>query len=337
MISSHVFDEVISTQRDKIETVLNHIDFTNQSALEEAALRIRELISCAGFNFSQELLVSLDEIFGKDALFSVRSSVIGEDSPENSFAGQMDTFLNVRPPEVIGAIKKVWPSAFSSRALLYRRRKNMRLTEISTAVIIQEMVQPVASGVLFTREPESGAKQCLIAAGFGLGEGIVCNRVETDTYRIGWDSNEIFKLVKVKDYRVILNEEGRGGNRTESVPPELQLKQILTDAQIKQLRDIAVKAEKCFGAPQDIEWAFDGSGRLSLLQSRHIVFTTDKVFSSAVRIWDNSNIVESYPGLTLPLTFTFICKVIRLAFVTLLSGFYSSRMSLERTYTFLKT
>ena len=310
VVSSCVFNEVIGTQKDRIENTLSNIDFTNQGALDDASLRIRTFISHAEFTeqFSQELLESLDEMFGKEALFSVRSSVIGEDSTENSFAGQMDSFLNVCSEEVIEAIKKVWASAFSSRALLYRRMKDISLIDISTAVIIQEMVQAAASGVLFTREPESRAKQCVISAGFGLGEGVVANLVETDTYKINWDSKKIWKEVGVKDCRVVLDTKGQGGNHTESVPPDLQLKQVLTNTQIEQLRAVGVKAEKCFGAPQDIEWALDERGRLFILQTRPIIFTNGTLIPSAVHIWDNSNIVESYPGLTLPLTFTFICK-----------------------------
>lgn len=338
VVSRRVFNRVICAYRNRIENILRNTDFTSQNTLDSTSSRISEIIfhTVLTKQFCQELHLAIEETFGKKTLLSVRSSVLGEDSSENSFAGQMDSFLNVRPSEVIESIKKVWASAFSTRALLYRKRKDISFTAISAAVIIQEMVQSVASGVLFTREPRSRVKQCVISAGFGLGEGVVNNIVETDTYRIDWDSNEIFKKVHMKDYRVVLDMENQDGNNIESVPSELQMKQVLTDKQIQQQRDIGIKAEKCFGAPQDIEWAFDERGSLFILQTRPIVFTNGKVISSAVRIWDNSNIVESYPGLTLPLTFSFICDGYENSFRKFALGFLFSRNILKKDFHIFK-
>jgi rifampicin phosphotransferase len=166
-------------------------------------------------------------------------------------------------------------------------------------------VQSVSSGVIFTRSPESLLEQCVISAGFGLGEGVVANIVETDTYRISFDLKEISKERTVKNRRVVRDK--RGGTHIEAVPDELKSMQVLTDEQIRQLAGDAVKIEKSFGVPQDIEWAFDESGRLFILQARPIVIRLQKG-SVEVRLWDNSNIIEGYPGITLPLTFSFIRK-----------------------------
>jgi phosphoenolpyruvate synthase/pyruvate phosphate dikinase len=308
VVSCGVFNEVIKGRRGSIKNTLSHIDFKNQRSLDHASVQIREFVFQLELakQFIQELLYTIEELFGKDILLSVRSSVLGEDSIENSFAGQMDSFLNICPAEIEEMVKKVWASAFSSRVLLYRHRKNIPLMDVSTAVIIQEMVQSASSGVLFTREPENQAKQCLISAGFGLGEGIVANKVQTDTYRIEWDSNEISIDIPVKDYRIVLGKTSQTGNQIEPVPASMGRQQVISDIQILQLRDIGIKAEKCFGSPQDIEWAYDGCGRLFILQARPIVLTRKESPSTTTRIWDNSNIVESYPGLTLPLTFSFI-------------------------------
>ena len=323
VVSTRVFDEAVGPIRDQFAMILDRVDYTEQRALEDASFQIRELVSQVGVppQFSRELHASLDQQFGQDALLAVRSSVVGEDSPENSFAGQMDSFLNVRPSGVMTAIRMVWTSAFSSRSLLYRRRKGISPTEISTAVIIQEMVQSAASGVLFTRDPETRAEECVISAGFGLGEGVVGDLVKTDTYRVGWESGDIFREVPAKDCRVVLDTASQTGNRTESLPPYLQLRPVLTDAQIRGLRDVGIEAEKCFGAPQDIEWAIDECGRLFILQARPIVLTKDTVPPPKLRIWDNSNIVESYPGLTLPLTFSFIRNAYETSFRNAALGF----------------
>jgi len=331
VVSSSVFNEVIREQRGSIEKILCSMDFTNQNSLDIASSLISEIISNSEVTsqFPQELFLTIEKIFSQNKLLSVRSSVIGEDSSENSFAGQMDSFLNVHPSDIIDAIKKVWASAFSSRALVYRHSKNIRLENISTAVIVQEMVQSVASGVLFTVDPENKTKKCVISAGFGLGEGVVHNMVETDTYRIGWQTDEILKEVRKKEYRVVFDQlHGRTCN--EVVPLELQKRQVLTDSQIKHLRKCGVKAQQYFNIPQDIEWALDERGNLFILQARPIVFAKQEVTTKAFRIWENSNIVESYPGLTLPLTFSFICKGYESSFRNSTLGFLFVKKAIKK-------
>ncbi len=310
VVSARVFNGVMGKERGRIENILKNVNFINPNALDQASSTISSLIVQSELTkeILRELSNAVEETFRSGTLLSVRSSVIGEDSRQNSFAGQMDSFLNVSASEVMGAIKKVWASAFSPRALIYRHHKKMSLTDISAAVIVQEMVQAATSGVLFTREPQTKVRQCVISAGFGLGPGVVENVVETDTYKIDWNGGPISKDVRVKDCRIVLDTTSGHGNRTESVSPELQVKQILTDSQIQQLRQIALEAENSFGTPQDIEWAFDEKGTLFILQARPIVFHNPTHHQDTVRIWDNSNIVESYPGLTLPLTFTFVQK-----------------------------
>lgn len=306
VLTTNAFKETASAQRRAIETILSTTDFTERDGIELASLRIRETILHLELNGSRELAASLQQMLGNDSLFSVRSSVPGEDSGKDSFAGQMDTFLNVPLHKTTDAIKKVWASAFSSRALAYRKQKGISLADISTAVIIQQMVHSAASGVLFTRDPESGAKQCVISAAFGLGEGVVSNTVEADTYWIDWNSSDISKEVAAKDCRLVLDTTEQGGNRKECLPAHMKTIPVLTDAQIEKLREVGIKAETCFGAPQDIEWAFDRDGRFFVLQTRPIVAPKNRPTRLEWRIWDNSNIVESYPGLTLPLTFSFV-------------------------------
>lgn len=338
VVPCRLFDQAVGAQTDAIQKCLDDIDFTDQLSVNQAARRISDIIISADFpaQLIQEILTTLGEKFKANELFSVRSSAADEDSAEHSFAGQMDSFLNVRLSNIPDTIKKVWASAFSPRALVYRRKKNISFDSISTGVIIQEMVHSVSSGILFTREPESRAKKCVISAGYGLGEGVVSDAVLTDSYRIDWDSSEISKEIACKDYRVVNNPEGEG-NLTERVPSELQLEQVLNDSQIRFLRDTGVKAEGCFGGvPLDIEWAFDEQGRLFLLQARPIIFGSQKSSSPArLRIWENSNIVESYPGLTLPLTFSLAREGYEIAFRNAtLSFLFFKRPVRERLHIF---
>jgi rifampicin phosphotransferase len=307
VITTRVFDELVAGRRESIERILASANSANQAQLDEASQRISGLISRIEISnlLSQSWLAAIQRRFGSHTLVSVRSSVVGEDSQDHSFAGQMESFLNVPFEGLVDAIKKVWASAFSARALAYRRKKELSLTNVSTAVIVQEMVQSVQSGVLFTTEPETGAQHCVISAGFGLGEGVVTDRVETDTYRVGWHSNDIVKQTQVKQSHMVLDAARGYGSRVEAVPAAMEQQAVLIDDQILRLRDVGLKVARHFGQPQDIEWAFDGQGKLFLLQARPITHVARKIASPAVRIWDNSNVVESYPGLTLPLTFSF--------------------------------
>ncbi len=305
IISSALFDETLSPLRGAIESVVSGIDFGKQVSVDEASAHIHALILKTDLTeeFRSETLRALSSIFGGATLFSVRSSVVGEDSIKHSFAGLMDSFLNVPAEEVADAMKQVWASSYSSRALAYRQKKGMSIIDVSAAVIVQEMVESAASGVSFTRDPESGAEECVISAGYGLGEGVVGNIVETDSYRISRDLKELSKEVSAKERRIVSGK--RGGTLIEDVPADMRSLQVLTDEQIRDLGVACVKVEESFGLPQDIEWAFDGEGRLYILQARPIVFHK-RVPAASIRIWDNSNIVEGYPGITLPLTFSFI-------------------------------
>jgi len=291
VVSSRVFERALRPVRGRIEAIIASVDFGDREAAERASLGIGELVLTAGFpgNVVPDLDAALQRLLGDGGRLAVRSSIVGEDSAEHSFAGLMDSFLNVAPGEVPDAVRKVWASAFSARALTYRKRKDLPLRGIAAAVIIQEMVRPSASGVLFTRDPETGRNECLVAAGFGLGDDVVADRVETDAYRMPWPGD---------------------GRLTKTVSAV----QVLPDEDIRALCVLGLEIEKRFGLPQDIEWARDGRGKLFLLQARPIVFAAAPRRDEGLRVWDNSNIIESYPGLTLPLTFSFVRECYEIVF-----------------------
>jgi pyruvate,water dikinase len=259
---------------------------------------------CAGTRVSPDLIVELKQALPEGRLFAVRSSAVGEDSREHSFAGVLESVLNVPRTEVAAAIERVWASAFSARALSYRRRKGLRPEDTATAVIVQEMVQPRCAGVLFTRDPADGTRQVVISAGLGLGQGVVSDGVETDTFRIGWDDGVVSSELRTKRSRIVLADPCGGGTREEPVPRRRRSRPTLRPSEVRRLRDVGREVEQALGGPQDIEWALDAAGGLFVLQARPIV-EGPRSTSEPVRIWDNANVVESYPGLTLPLTFSF--------------------------------
>jgi phosphohistidine swiveling domain-containing protein len=265
-----------------------------------------------------ELIAALPE----GRLFAVRSSAVGEDSRLHSFAGVLDSILNVPRAEVPEAVERVWASALSARALLYRQRKGLTVEQTATAVIVQEMVQPVCAGVLFTRDPADGARRIVVSAGLGLGQGVVSDAVETDTYRMGWDDDLVSSDVRVKRSRVVLADPRRGGTREEEVHDSGE--PALRAPQVRQLRDLGRDVEQALQGPQDVEWAYDAGERLVVLQARPIVGGS-RSGAGPRRIWDNANVVESYPGLTLPLTFSFASRSYRRAFARAAESFLGRR------------
>jgi rifampicin phosphotransferase len=323
VISTNAFDQALAPIDDHVRQLLVGIDFADTDDVRQTAQQIGDLI--LSLEWSPELCLalqqSLDEL-STDRL-SVRSSVLGEDSAEHSFAGQMASFLNVPPAEVPDMVRRVWTSAYSARALAYRHHKGICSTSIRTAVIVQRMVSSETSGVLFTREPETRARECVICAGYGLGEGIVADKVETDTFRIRWDTGLVSGDVSTKTTRLAAATDG--GLQEEPVPANRRTPPVLSTEQIHRLHEIGMQVEAHFGRPQDLEWAFDAAGGLYLLQTRPIVFAPQQMDTAISRIWDNANVVESFPGLTLPLTFSFARQGYASSFRDALSGFLWQR------------
>jgi pyruvate,water dikinase len=190
-----------------------------------------------------ELVAEIGRRVGEHA-WAVRSSATAEDSPTASFAGQHDTYLDVvGPAAIVEHIRRCWASLFSDRAISYRERNGLDHRQVHMAVVVQRMVAPVASGILFTADPVTGnRKVATVEAIFGLGEALVSGRVNADSYR-------------VRDAEVV--------HRTIAGHP------TLTDAQAVQLARLGRRIEAHFGAPQDIEWCLVAAG-FAIVQSRPI-------------------------------------------------------------------
>lgn len=321
VVSTDAFDTAMAAVRTQVNQLLDETNYTCADSIERTSQQIDCLILKLDLDaeFCAALQGSLAEL-GTHRV-SVRSSVLGEDSAEHSFAGQMASFLHVPPTQVPATVKRVWASAYSARALTYRHHKALPSTSIRAAVIVQRMITSVTSGVLFSRDPETRERQSVICAGYGLGEGVVADRVETDTFRVAWDSGDTTHSLSTKTLRLDAASDGHSGVSEQQVAAHLRDVPVLSAQQISQLHDVGVQAETTFGLPQDLEWAFDEAGDLYLLQARPIVFAPSPKNAGPARIWDNSNVVESFPGLTLPLTFSFARQCYATAFRPALAGF----------------
>ena len=216
---------------------------------------------------------------GDGTAFAVRSSATAEDLPTASFAGQQDSFLNVRgSAAVLQHVGRCWASLFTERAVTYRLRNGIDQRTVLMAVVVQEMVVPLASGVMFTADPvTSNRKVVSIEATFGLGEAVVSGLVHADSYRIR-AGELVAKEVGSKRLAVVASPTG--GTQVRALEPEQQERSSLTDAQAVRLAQLGRRIEAHFGCPQDIEWCLanddglgdDGLGdnHFQIVQSRPI-------------------------------------------------------------------
>jgi pyruvate,water dikinase len=237
---------------------------------------------------------------------AVRSSASDEDGAQHSFAGQLDSFLFVAPQEVAKKVAAVWRSGFGERVLAYRREAGLLLLPSPPAVLVQRMVDAEVSGVAFGADPVSGRRGIsVVSAVYGLGTALVSGEGDADAYHVDRMGTIVRRAIADKDFAHRMCEGASEGVSGLPVAAEHRDKPALTDDQVRQVADLVRRTGEHFGRPQDIEWAIE-AGRLYLLQSRPITSLAAVADpEGALGIWDNSNIVESYGGVTTPLTFTF--------------------------------
>jgi pyruvate,water dikinase len=205
---------------------------------------------------------------GDESAYAVRSSATAEDLPTASFAGQQDTYLNVIGSKaVLEHVSKCWASLFTERAVTYRLRNGFDHRNIRMAVVVQKMVFPKSSGIMFTADPVTGNRKVVsIDASFGLGEALVSGLVNADVYKVRGGAI-VDKSIAAKTFAI--DAVSGGGTREHSIELEKQQQPSLTDVQAIQLAQIGRKIESHFGSPQDIEWCLVDD-EFHVVQSRPI-------------------------------------------------------------------
>lgn len=241
----------------------------DRKQLAELCAKIRKLIeeTVIPENIAQEIARYLE--FGPEGkAYAVRSSATAEDLPTASFAGQQESYLNViGKASVLEHISKCWASLFTERAVIYRLQHGFHHQSVSLSVVVQEMIFPDVSGIMFTADPvSSNRKTVSIDAGFGLGEALVLGLVNADNYKV-CQAKIIHKSIAVKKLAIYALKGG--GTKQEELKSAQQNKQALSDGQILELERIGRKIEAHFGSPQDIEWCLAG-GLFYIVQSRPI-------------------------------------------------------------------
>ena len=242
-------------------------------AFDRCAARIETLFFQAPVNAAmiaeiQSAYLSLGQ---GDVPVAVRSSANAEDLPDFSFAGQQETYLNVRGAAAVAeAVQKCWGSLWTAQAISYRHQNGIQQSSVAMAVVVQEMVPSEVSGILFTANPATGERsEMVLNASFGLGEAVVGGQVTPDTYIVERATLATKKsILGPKEQQIVY--DGEQGVRLEAVCDTDRNRSSMSDDMLRELSETAVEIENLYdGIPQDIEWAFCG-GALHLLQSRPI-------------------------------------------------------------------
>ena len=260
----------------KIESALEGIDRTSDDSLMAASDEIRAMFEECEIpeDLKKEIVARYRILFpkGKKGFVAVRSSATAEDLPDASFAGQQETYLNVGSEEdLFDKIRKCWSSLFTARAIAYREKQGFAHSDVKLAVVVQRMVNSEFSGIMFTVDPNSGAKQIVIEAGYGLGEAIVGGEVTPDTYVIDKQKMEILKKrISTQHWKYVRGENG--GVVKQDMPADMVKSQKIPDDRIQEIAEIGRQIEIHYEKPMDMEWCVEDD-KAYIVQARPITAT----------------------------------------------------------------
>ncbi|MFP3376294.1 phosphoenolpyruvate synthase [Bacillus sp. SIMBA_069] len=259
-------------QNEELQTLLQQLTklkMEERAQIGEMSKKIREVIMAVEIPSDVvEAVTHYLSRFGNEHAYAVRSSATAEDLPYASFAGQQDTYLNIIGEKaILQHVRKCWASLFTERAVMYRMQNSFEHNQVSICVVVQKMVFPEASGILFTADPVTSNRKVLsIDASFGLGEALVSGLVSADNYKVkeGEITETMIATKKIAIYAV-----KEGGTETKQIDLAQQKLQTLSEQQILQLASIGRQIEAYFGCPQDIEWCL-AHNTFYIVQSRPI-------------------------------------------------------------------
>jgi pyruvate, water dikinase len=285
--TAQAFDDFLRHNKlvEGIDEILAKVDVEDMSSLAKAGAAIRKMVEAAALPPDLEKQIR-DEYArvsagNEKATFAVRSSATAEDLPDASFAGQQETYLNIRGIDnILDAVRRVFASLYNDRAIAYRVHKGFSHSEVSISAGIQRMVRSDlgAAGVMFTMDTESGFRDVVfITSSYGLGETVVQGSVNPDEFYV---SKPVLAAGKpailrrglgTKAIKLVFDAGEKAGKSVKEVevPVPERDRFSLSDADVEELARYAVSIEKHYGRPMDIEWGRDGEdGKLYILQAR---------------------------------------------------------------------
>jgi pyruvate,water dikinase len=315
VVTTAAYDDFLAATglREEIErlTMTSHPD--DAASLEATSQAIAARFAAGAL--PEAVVTAVREAYARmgEPAVAVRSSATTEDLPDASFAGQMESYLNVRGEEALkSAVRRCWASLWTPRALSYRARQGISHAAVSLAVLVQELMEAEAAGVLFTANPVSGHRgQVVIDAVWGLGEALVSGRANPDHWVVDAASGKVLEARTAR--KEVMSARQDGGTATAPVPPELRVRPVLDAAQLAALVALGRRAAAHFGSPQDVEWAL-AKGRLSLLQSRPITSLfplpqPEPPPEAGLRVYLCGNVVQGVVEPITPMGIAVLCSI----------------------------
>ena len=286
ILTTAVYEFVLESEKlgDRIAKLLDQANFEDAQSLERTSELICEAISEA--HLENKIFALISEKYQEMNLDSVaiRSSATAEDLPESSFAGQYETFLNIRgQQQIANGLIKCYQSMWSPRVISYRQRNGIDHLEAKLAILIQETINAKAAGVLFTKDPTSSkSDRVVIESNFGLGESVVSGQAIPDRFVLEEMQQGTAESFRVKETQIGIksvvvrasSKRGENGIKALDATSDESETPSITNHQAVELAQIGKELESTFGAPQDIEWAIDEENRICILQSRPITTST---------------------------------------------------------------
>lgn len=269
----------------KVKKELDGIDRNSDDSLAAASDKIRALFESCPIpsDLKKEIASKYNMLFpkGKMGFVAVRSSATAEDLPDASFAGQQETYLNVKDEEdLYDKIRKCWSSLFTARAIAYREKQGYSHEDVKLAVVVQRMVNSEFSGIMFTVDPNSGEKHIVIEAGYGLGEAIVGGEVTPDTYIVDKQKMDI-KKKRISNQTWKYVRGPNGGCEKQDIPADMQKVQKINDSRILEVAEIGRQIEIHYEKPMDMEWCVEDD-HAYIVQARPITATGNAASNETV-------------------------------------------------------
>lgn len=272
-VTTVAFEGFMAAQTD-VEGLYTRLDALKLDNVEQVRLggqQVRDALRRAPIPSEvAQAVIQAWQTLGCEHAYAVRSSATVEDLPDASFAGQQDTYLNVRgETALLESVRNCWASLFTDRAILYRLQHGVDHRKVRIAVVVQRMIEPQVSGIMFTADPVTGNRSIIsIDASFGLGEALVSGTVSADLYHVDKRERRLVKR-QIADKGLLIRALPEGGVERVEVPGDMRTRPALTDAQVLELATLGAQIEAHYGTPQDIEWALY-AGDYAIVQSRPI-------------------------------------------------------------------
>ena len=250
---------------------LENLNVDDNRALEQASKKARALVMKAKMpaSLKDRIRESYQKLNGGGMVVAVRSSATAEDLPDASFAGQQETYLNIKGEKnLLEAVQKCWASLYGARAIYYRAKQGFDDRSVNIAVVVQQMINSEKAGVMFTSHPVTGEPLTIIEGSWGLGEAVVSGSVSPDKYVFDQRTDKVIdQLIAQKKTEIV--SDGEHGTKTLDIPKDRQENPVLSDDEVGRLATFGKVAETHYGIPQDVEWSIVGE-TIYILQSRPI-------------------------------------------------------------------